>query len=195
MLAQKFIRHESLKHAFVKFLLIVALVLIYGVITVIKYGLRDGIFVSLLTWSFFVFCTPIADAGFLLDFPLRIITGIRMIYSEIVVWVIALLINISAFATNPSIYEKTLILSLFKHIITQPFPFWGIIVLSGAGTFLSVYFGDEVVDIVSNHRKRRPKYERHASKYRLIVFAFIIALIIVLYDFLLNKLGIKLPLV
>ena len=75
-----------------------------------KYGLEQGFFVSLLTWSFFVLCTPVADAGFLIDFPLRLITKIKMFYAEIFVWLFAISLNFYAFFLKPKIYNKTKIL-------------------------------------------------------------------------------------
>ena len=46
---------------------------LYFVYLVYEYGIEDGGMVTLLTWSFFVLCTPVADAGFLLDFPIPFI--------------------------------------------------------------------------------------------------------------------------
>ena len=52
-----------------KFLLLIALFALYFLYLIYEYGIQDGGLVTLLTWSFFVLCTPVADAGFLLDFP------------------------------------------------------------------------------------------------------------------------------
>ena len=181
------------EHPCVKFLVVVAAFLAYLFFAIAKFGLGEGALVGLLSWSFFVFCTPIADAGMLLDFPLRLIAGIRMIYSEIAVWVIAFLINLFSFLFNPAVYDKTLLLMLFKHILIRPFPFWLIIVLSGIGTFLSVYFGDEILDLAGK-KGEREKHAKHKMKHRFIILAFIITLIIILYHFLLTKLKLNIPL-
>ncbi|MCD6523056.1 MAG: hypothetical protein J7K68_04870, partial [Candidatus Diapherotrites archaeon] len=69
----KYVSHETKRSALFKFLAVLGIVLIYFSFVSMKYGLDKGLLVGLLTWSFFVFCTPIADAGFLLDFPLRIL--------------------------------------------------------------------------------------------------------------------------
>ncbi len=191
----KHLKNKINEHPIVKFTIVLALLIIYMIITVYKFGFKDGIFVSLLSWSFFVFCTPVADAGLLLDFPLRLITGIRMIYSEIIVWVIALFLNIIALTTTPTIYSKTMLLSLFYQILSNPIPHWTIIILSALGTFLSIHFGDEVMDIAEERFKQRKRYKRHVRKYRIIIFLFIIVLLVILYDFLLNSLGIKIPLI
>jgi hypothetical protein len=168
---------------------VVIIFLIYFGLVAFRYGLKDGFFVTVLTWSFFVLCTPIADAGFLLDFPFRLITNIKMLFSEIIIWVIAIALNIYTFFLNSEIYSKTKILSLFKHILEKPFPFWIIIIISAIGTFMSIHFGDEMMDKV-NH-KDRSLYKKHKSKYRFVKVIFVIVLMIIIYDFLLKYFGIE----
>jgi hypothetical protein len=73
------------KQLFYKFMLLCLLLAGYFVYLTAQYDLVTGGFASVLTWSFFVLCTPIADTGFLLDFPLRLLFNIRMLISEIVV--------------------------------------------------------------------------------------------------------------
>src|SRR6056297_2035506 len=90
------IKHETKRNVLFRFLFVLILFLAYLIFMNFKYGAKDGFLVTLLTWSFFIFCTPIADAGFLLDFPIRIITGIKMAYTETFVWIIAIAINILA---------------------------------------------------------------------------------------------------
>jgi len=182
------------KHPFVKFAIILFLFLLYFGFTVSEYGFKDGLLTSLLTWSFFVFCTPIADAGILIDFPVRLFANVRMIYSEIRVWIIALSINIYAFAFNQVIYQKNTILQIFKQIITTPWPYGIIILLSAAGTFFSVYFGDEILDVV-NKTTVRKKHAKHHLKHEIIVFTFIIVAIIILYYVLIQHLGISIELI
>ncbi len=179
--------HETKNSVLLRFFLVIIVVLAYFTFVSLEYGLSQGFFITFLTWSFFVFCTPIADAGFLLDFPVRLITKIRMIYSETIVWMIVFFTNFYTIIFNPSIYETTFILQLFKHILFTPFPFWSIIVLSCMGTFLSIYFGDELMDVINY--KERKKYLKHKNKRNLVVLLFLVAAIIVLYDFLLIKGG------
>lgn len=158
----------------------------------LKFGTKNGFFVTVLTWSFFVFCTPIADAGFILAFPVRLLLKVRMRYTQLASFVIALFLNFYTFFFLPEEYSKTVILNLFYHILSQPFPFWGIILLSIIGTIFSIYFGDELID-VTKHSKRK-KYHKHKAKYQIIVAVFVLAVTLVLYDFLLKKLGVNIPL-
>ena len=188
----KYLLHETKKSVLLRFILVVGVVISYFAFISFRYGIDQGFGITLLTWTFFIFCTPIADAGFLIDFPFRLITGFKMIYSEAVVWVVGLSINLFVFTYYPGLYEKTIILKLFYQIITHPFPYWGIIFLSALGTFLSIYFGDELID-VAKHRERK-KFQKHFKKYNLVVFVFLVLIIVVLYDFMLNNLGINIPL-
>ena len=82
--------------------------------------------------------TPIADAGFLLNVPLRLLFGVRMLVSEMVVWAVAITLNIVSLLFFSS-YDDTPVLTRLLHaILTTAYPYWSVVVLSGAGTFLSV---------------------------------------------------------
>ncbi|MCA9478333.1 MAG: hypothetical protein KC535_04250 [Nanoarchaeota archaeon] len=177
-----------------KFLAVLSIFVIYIGISIKHLGAKDGFLVSLLTWSFFVLCTPIADAGFLLDFPVRLLTGLRMIYSEMIVWSIAITTNLSLFFSHPELYQTTYLLSLFHHILGQPFPFWTIILLSAVGTFLSLIFGDEIIDVSYHEKKKRIHHEKHRHKLRFIIMIVLFIIILAVYDYLLNELGLHIPL-
>ncbi|MBV1870490.1 MAG: hypothetical protein KUG76_06245 [Gammaproteobacteria bacterium] len=171
-----------------KFLLLCLLFLSYFIYLTYQYDLLTGGIAALITWSFFVLCTPIADAGFLLDFPLRLLFGIRMIVSEVVVWGIAISINICSLLYFNEYYETTLITQVMKIILLTPFPYWLVILLSGIGTFLSIRFGDELMDVL-NH-KDRYFYLRHHFKQELLLFVFFLLVIFGYYE-IISALGIS----
>jgi hypothetical protein len=143
---------------------------------------------SVLTWTFFVLSTPIADAGFLLDFPLRLLFGVRMLISEIAVWAIAITVNIVSLLYFAEYYETTTLTRLLHAILTIPYPYWSVILLSGVGTFLSIRFADELMDVV--HHRDRNFFHRHGYKHELVIIAFFIAVFIGYYE-LLASLGIE----
>jgi hypothetical protein len=180
--------HETKRKAFYKFLLIFVLFLGYFGFVSFHYGAKEGFLVAALTWSFFVLCTPIADAGFLIDFPLRLICNVRMFVAEIAVWVVAISLNVWAFAFRHDVYQQTKSLQLFERILREPFPFWLIILLSAVGTFLSVSLGDQLMDKVEHHEVKVHKWY-HLS-FRTVLFIFVIVATLVLYDFLLKRLGV-----
>lgn len=165
---------------FIKFILLSGILVGYFGYLSYEYGVATGGITSLLTWSFFVLCTPVADAGFLLDFPLRLLFGIRMVISEIAVWVIALALNAVALLFAPGYYTTTILTELLYKIFMTPFPYWGVIVLSGLGTFLSIRFGDELMDVI--HHRDRSYFHSHHFKHELILFAFFLLVLFGYYE-------------
>ena len=176
------------RQVFYKFILLSILLAGYFFYLSFQYGAVTGGVASALTWSFFVLCTPIADAGFLLDFPLRVIFGIRMLTSEIVVWAIAIMVNVVSILYFVEYYETTKLTRLFHLILTDPYPYWSVILISGAGTFLSIQFADELMDVV-RHRDRE-FFHRHGFKHEVVIIIFFICILIGYYK-LLALLGIE----
>lgn len=165
---------------FTKFALLVALLIGYFGYLSYEYDLATGGIAAVLTWSFFVLCTPVADAGFLLDFPLRLIFGIRMVLSELAVWALAISANVTVMVYGSNYYETTILTQVLHRIITQPFPYWGIIVLSALGTFLSIRFGDELMDVL--HHRDRHFFHSHHFKHEVILFVFFLFVIFGYYQ-------------
>jgi hypothetical protein len=176
------------KHHFpIKFVFLLLLLIGYFAYLSYEYDFATGGMASLITWSFFVLCTPIADAGFLLDFPIRLLMGIRMIISEIVVWIIAISINLLSLFYYPEYYSTTALTKLMYAILTTPFPYYAVIILSGVGTFLSLRFGDEIMDVAHHHE--RDFFHKHNFKYEMLLIVFFI-LILFSYFELISSLGI-----
>jgi len=182
------IKHETKRHVFIKFLILLVILLVYTAYLSYKYGFATGGLLAIITWSFFVLCTPISDAGMILDFPVRILFKLRMYITELMVWAVAILINIYAITFSSEIYEKSLLGHIFHEILTQPIPYWSIIILSFFGTFLSVHFADELLDYI------KPKDIEKSTKHRLIfegiTMIVIFLLIFFVYNILLKKLGV-----
>ena len=170
-----------------KFVLLCILLVGYFLYLTVKYDVITGGIASALTWSFFVLCTPIADAGFLLDFPLRLLFGIRMLISEVVVWALAIVINVITIIYFFDYYETTKVTMLLHAILTTPYPYWAVILLSGAGTFLSIRFADELMDVVSH--SDRSFFHRHAFKHEIVIFVFFLFVLVGYYQ-LISSLGI-----
>jgi hypothetical protein len=166
------------RQVFIKFVLLCGILIGYFGYLSYEFGVATGGITALLTWSFFVLCTPIADAGFLLDLPLRLLFGIRMVVSEIAVWVFALCLNAATLLFAPSYYTTTILTELLYKIFMTPFPYWGVILLSGLGTFLSIRFGDELMDVI--HHRDREYFHSHHFKHELILFVFFL---LVLYGY------------
>ncbi len=167
------------RQVLVKFTLLLGVVVGYFAYLNYQYDLATSGIVAGLTWSFFVLCTPVADAGFLLDFPLRLLFGIRMVVSELMVWAIAIGVNGAALLFWPDAYGTTVLTRAFYTILTTPVPFWAVIALSAIGTFLSVRFGDELMDVL--HHRDRAYFHSHHFKHELVLFAFFIVALFAYY--------------
>lgn len=176
------------RQVLVKFLGLVALLVGYFIYLSLKFDLATGGMAAALTWSFFVLCTPVADAGFLLDFPLRLLFGIRMVVSEFLVWGVAISLNALALAVMPQFYDTTVLTRVLHQILTTPWPYWAVIVLSGFGTFLSVRFGDELMDIM--HHKDRSFFHSHHFKYEIVLIVFFVMVLLGYFE-LIAKLGLE----
>lgn len=184
-------RNETHKETLLKFIVLVVILLAYFFYMSWKYGAASGFAVSVLTWSFFVLCTPVADGGFILAFPVRLLFGIKMSHTQALLWFVAIGINVLMLIFSPGAYDLTFLTGLLKQILTEPYPYWSILIISALGTFLSVFFGDEMMD-VTTHRQRE-KHHRHGLNYRIILVIGLGLITVFAYYHLLNSLNIVLP--
>lgn len=176
------------KQLLYKFLLLSGLLVAYFFYLSFQYGLMTGGIASALTWTFFVLCTPVADAGFLLDFPLRLLFGIRMLVSEVAVWTVAIAVNVVSLLFYAEYYQTTRLTMLLHAVVTNPYPYWAVILLSGAGTFLSIRFADELMDVVSH--SDRKFFHRHSFKHEILIIIFFVFVLLGYYG-LIASLGIE----
>ena len=185
------IKHETHRETLLKFIALALILVGYFLYMSWKYDASTGLVVSLLTWSFFVLCTPIADGGFILAFPIRLLFDIKMSVTQVVLWFVAIIINILVLISSPDSYGLTFLTRLLNHILTTPYPYWSILILSAVGTLLSIYFGDEMMDVTAH--KDRVLHHRHGLKYRTVLVAGLGILTVVSYYHLLNSLNIVIP--
>lgn len=183
--------HQPHWETFLKFLGLIGVLLAYFFYMSWKYDAETGFGVAIVSWSFFVLCTPIADGGFILAFPIRLLFGVRMAVTQIVVWFIAIGLNLYFLNFAEKTYELSYITRLLSEILTTPYPYWGILVLSALGTLLSIYFGDEMID-VTKHSDRK-KYHKHGFTYRIVAVVALGLLTVVAYYNLISELNVKLP--
>jgi hypothetical protein len=184
-------KHQTHKESLWRFIGLVVLLLAYFAYMSWKFDAATGAWLALLSWSFFVLCTPIADGGFIIAFPLRLLFGIRMIVTQAVVWVAALGINIVAVNEAAASYDDTTLTRLLFRIMTTPWPYWSILAISAAGTAFSIWFGDEMMDVTTH--AQRSHHHRHGFKHRLVIVFGLGVLTILAYYHLLSELGIDLP--
>lgn len=156
-----------------------------------KFDASTGALLALLSWSFFVLCTPVADGGFVVAFPIRLLFGTRMVITQIVVWFLALGINMVAVSVSPDSYSETAITGVLYSILTTPWPNWSVLLISLAGTMLSIWFGDEMIDVTSH--SMRKKHHRHGFKHKIVLIVGLGLLTVFAYSHVLAGLGISIP--
>ena len=111
-----------------------------------------------------------------------------MLISEMVVWALAISINTISLLYFAEYYQTTVLTQLLHTILTVPFPYWGVILLSVAGTFLSIQFADELMDVL--HHRDREFFHKHSFKHEIIIIVFFIFIIYGYYK-LIASLGIE----
>ena len=144
-----FVQRVQAEPGFEKFALVLGVILLYFCYVAWTEGIALGFTVVILTWCFFVFGTPVADAGALVDFPVRIITNNPFYRTEWIVFgVAATIIGVFLWA-SPKSYEATFLTRLLYKMATRPLSLYGmIVVLSIIGTLVSAYLENDVYNRV-----------------------------------------------
>lgn len=183
IITKHLVTHETKIHELRRFLIAFSILAAYTLYLIWHYG-PNGLSLGVITWSAFVLATPLPDGGVILDFPIRLLSGIRMVISEIFVWITAIGANAYYLKNHAELYDQNIITSSFKQILLNPWPDWIIIYISAAGTFLGLYFGDELLDIAFHHE--REKYRRLKPFYQIILVVFAIDVLYVSYKYFLK---------
>ena len=126
-----------------------------------------------------------------LDFPLPLLFNIRMLVSEIVVWTIAIIVNIVSILYFAEYYETTRLTALQQVTLSLPYPYWNVILLSAAGSFLSIRFADEMMDVI--HHLDREFFHSKRFIHETIIIMFFVLIFIGYYE-IIALLGIDLEL-
>lgn len=114
-----------------------------------------------------------------------------MVTTQVVVWVFAVAVNVIALNSAAESYDNTALTRLLFTILTTPWPYWSILLISAAGTALSIWFGDEMMD-VGTHAERT-SHHRHQFKHKVIIIAAIGLLTVLAYYQVLHSLGVEIP--
>lgn len=177
-------KHTGKLNGIERFLLVLAVIVAYAAFTMYHYGIANGLSVTALTWAFFVFATPIADGGLVLAFPIRLLTGFRMLYTQIIVWIVGAAM-VALFAVfNPEIFQTTPVLQLFYSILMTPWPLGIILLLSAIGTYVNITFDDEVIDVAGSTDKRaRLQKDRKKLYFNIVILSLTVIAYILLLKF------------
>ena len=184
-------QHQTHRESLWRFLALIGLLAAYFTYMSWKFDAATGAWLALLSWSFFVLCTPVADGGFIIAFPARLLFGTRMLTTQMIVWVLAIVINIAALNFSPANYENTALTRLLLTILTTPWPYWSILAISAVGTALSIWFGDEMMDVTIH--ADREIHHKHGFKHSTLLIIGLGVLTVLAYYQLLSDLRISIP--
>lgn len=107
----------------------------------INHSFSTALLATLITWSAYILCIPAYHGKMILGIPYKIITGKKLLYPERIVWPAALIFSIITMYSYGYIYKTTFITHLFYQILSNPWPQWIIIFVSGLGTFYRSILG------------------------------------------------------
>jgi hypothetical protein len=146
------------KASYIKFGILIVFFFLYYLYVSQKIGFQHGFHVLVLTWCFLVLCTPVSDAGFIVDFPVVLLFDIPMFITQIFVFFfsIFLVIFYMKYGALVATYTQTEILRQFYRVLTTPNPWYWYIVVSQIGTFTSVRLYDHIYFYIKDRVTRTP---------------------------------------
>lgn len=106
----------------------------------VQHGTIPGIFMTVLTWSFFVLCLPVTGKPVIIGKLLAPMSRKHLysvpwyLNSYFVRWSLALLVNGFTYIVLPYIYLTSVTTFLLYRIMTNPWPYWMIIFVSSLGS-------------------------------------------------------------
>jgi hypothetical protein len=74
------------------------------------------------------------------------------------------------------------------HVLTNPFPYWGLLFLCGLGTFLSVHIVDEVMDGIEHELKHH--HRKHMPAAQMAILGIVLISILLAYNSIITQLNI-----
>jgi hypothetical protein len=130
-----------------------------------KFGaVKPAIQTVLLAWSMFVLCIPYSHGRVILGVPYKIITGRVAAYPEVVMWLLAVILNIISYISIPNVYFYTTFNHMLYRIITTPWPYWLLIFVCALGTFYKFFVG------VNNFKSK--KLQHYSIRILLMILGF-----------------------
>ena len=117
---------------------------LFALYIVLMFGLHRGLHIAALLWSFFVLCVPYGSSGILLS-PFRRATRLKLQYADIVLWIVAVCLNIYTYSFSRPIYLKSISTHLLYQIIANPWPYWLIIAVCILGMIYRLFIAADIM--------------------------------------------------
>lgn len=142
-------------------------------------GTLSGLYLTVLTWSFFVLCLPTPRHATITSLILQKCTSRSTIHAGAIIWLAAILINIFTYAAIPYVYLASKTTFLLYRIISNPWPLWIIIGTSSLVGFYNFF----LLDSYNMHLLRHKIAKLSLTVAALAIFFYLsyIELIVILY--------------
>lgn len=130
------------KFRYIKFFIALSLGSLYASFQVLTHGPITGLYLALLSWSFFILCIPAAHGSIIFGVPIRLFRH-KPFFTQPFVWVFAFILNAITITFSPIVYTLTLPAHLLLRMIENPYPCWLVFVISAIGTLYPILIGNE----------------------------------------------------
>jgi hypothetical protein len=107
----------------------------------IEHGFKNALHTILLTWSLFILCIPANHGKIIIGLPARLVLGKPCVHTQIITVSLAVLINLFTYLIIPAAYFSTILTHLLLRIISNPWPYWSIILVCALGTLYKSLIG------------------------------------------------------
>ncbi len=99
-----------------------------------------GAYLTILAWTFCILCLPTHKGALIFDTPTRFFRQPLAKYAPLMIWCIAVLINVVTIKLTPSLYYCTSITHLLLLMLTTPQPYYRLIIINTMLMFYDVWW-------------------------------------------------------
>ena len=138
-----------------------------------KNGTKNGIYISLFLWAFFVCSVPIPQVSLLLSFPLKQFLDVTIHMSQAIISLFAIFVLVFFNYSKLKILEKNIAWKVFQKILKNKV--YSIFIISIIASIIGSYVIDTFVDLFVL-KKREVLYNDDTLIYMLTAFMVFILL-------------------
>jgi len=134
--------NSTSKFRYPKFLIVLTIFTLLTLFFSVKYGPQLSVYLTFLTWSFFILCIPANHGNIIFGTPIRLFRH-KPFFTQPFVWIGAFILNAITFTFSPMIYALTVPTHLLLRMIENPYPCWFVFLVSAIGTMYPILVGTE----------------------------------------------------
>jgi len=145
---RKYFSGSQLLPKFVISLAFFCLLCIIFVYQIYLYGFAVGSYISLLIWSLYILCIPVAHGRFFIGTPLHYFTG-RHYLPELFIWTLAASLNIFTFIFIPRVYQTSMLTYFLYRILITP-RYWSLLLITLCGVWYRLMARSKLIPFSRN---------------------------------------------